>query len=603
MPDAIAIAKARAIARAKAEQPEPPSMCEQHGWREELAACLGVSPHYMGGVDVRIQRGDFIHFTQHWQFLNRDAMVVQSFRKGLWTGQAKLAAAMVRAEQEQRWLFALKAGKLGFTELECVYDAWVLLARAHSRVHIFSRDLTSSATLLSWVRFGLTHLPPYFGVVLLGGQRGGDTGRSLMMRVATEAGGQGDEDIRQAYAYAAGPNVSIDQVATHAHVDELSHMPFPERTWGALSTTVAPGDEELGVPPGTLHIVSRGAGDDVYSADLWHQSMIGRWGHEEIARFVAEHPDDEPPELYSLMPGVVASSRLTPLFCPWWDRPGRDRQWYEEQRATMHVQALAYFAPETPADALAGELTAVYIPPDRWASLRDQYLVDHPLMYVDADGLVQVDQAPIVLSLDAAVSGDCFGVVPVSRHPLDPQRPAIRSARAWTPPASGQIDFEDVQRFIRWLCEGGCMAGHPLKWVTNPPRPDYESTSCPACQDVRDGGRAIPKHNVVQITYDPYQLAEMIQQFEADHLAWCDAFQQGTERLEADGFMHKLALTGRLAHDGDRDLAEHVANAKAKLEADQESKMRIVKRSERGKIDLAVAASMGVWRIMALNVA
>lgn len=588
MPDAIAIAKARAIARARAEQPAPDSACEEHpDWHDEIAACLG--------------RGGFLHFTRHWSFLNRDAMVVQSFRKGLWTGQQKLAAAMMRCELEQRWLFALKAGKLGFTELECVYDAWVLLARAHSRVHIFSRDLTSAEILLSWVRFGLLHLPSYFGVTLLAGQRGGDTGRSLMMRVATEAGGGGTEDIRQAYAYAAGPNVSIDQVATHSHVDELSHMAFPERTWGAVSTTVAPGDAELGAEPGTLHIVSRGAGDDVYSADLWHQAMIGRWGTKEIERFAAEHPDETPPELYSLMPGVVASSKLTPLFCPWWDRPGRDRQWYEDQRATMHVQALAYFAPETPEDALAGELTAVYIPPDRWASLRDQYLVDHPLMHVDANGLVVVDQDAIVLSLDAAVSGDCFGVVPVSRHPLDITRPAIRAARVWTPPASGQIDFEDVQRFIRWICQGGCLAGHPLKWIENPPRPDYASVSCPACAEVRAGGRPVPKHNVVQVCYDPYQLAEMIQQFEADHLAWCDAFQQGTERLEADGFMHKLALTGRLAHDGDRDLAEHVSNAKAKLEADQESKMRIVKRSERGKIDLAVAASMGVWRIMDLN--
>jgi phage terminase large subunit-like protein len=49
-------------------------------------------------------------------------------------------------------------------------------------------------------------------------------------------------------------------------------------------------------------------------------------------------------------------------------------------------------------------------------------------------------------------------------------------------------------------------------------------------------------------------------------------------------------------------LRDHIANARAKLSKDEDSRLRIIKRAPNRKIDLAVAASMGVSRILYLNV-
>ena len=112
----------------------------------------------------------------------------------------------------------------------------------------------------------------------------------------------------------------------------------------------------------------------------------------------------------------------------------------------------------------------------------------------------------------------------------------------------------------------------------------------------------MPRHHVVQIAYDPYQMEEMVQRLRRESVVWCEEFPQTTERLIADGLMQKLALRGALAHNGDPVLREHIGNARAKLSRDEDSWVRIVKRSPTRKVDLAVAASMAVRRILYLNV-
>jgi phage terminase large subunit-like protein len=196
-----------------------------------------------------------------------------------------------------------------------------------------------------------------------------------------------------------------------------------------------------------------------------------------------------------------------------------------------------------------------------------------------------------VLGVDASVTGDMFAVIAVSRHPQRPDDPAIRACRAWKPSDSGgRIDFDEVENFLRLLCKGGCRNGH----ATDMPEP-----TCHACA-ARD--RSIQPHNVVQICYDAYQMEEMVQRLRRDGVAWCEEFPQTTDRLIADGLMHKLALRGALAYHGDLLLSEHIGNARAKLSKDEDSRMRIIKRAPTRKIDLAVAASMAVYRILHLNV-
>lgn len=609
-------ARALAIQQAKEQRVENiPSGCAEHpDWRDELAACVA-------------RPFGFSHFVKHWRFKNRDASVYVRFGQvGLFTGQQKLVDRMERSLEADRWVFALKAGKLGFSELACAYDGWELVSNPLTRVHLFSKDATSSNELLAWVRAGIRGLPAYFGAHVRAADRGGDNLNRFSIAVSPEAMrlevrptalldvegnpipvSPDDEDIRTIVAYAAGPNVSIDQVARHSHVDELSHMAHPEKTWGAISTTVPEGS--------TLHIISRGAGEAVYSARLWYEAMEGR-----------------DPDTFEPVNGFVPVSRIDPFFSPWWERDDRDQAWYTKQEATIKIRsAVSYFAPATPEDALAGNLEDIYIDLARWDQLYDPYLAEHPPIPGDPSGFV--------LALDAGVTSDSFGAALTSRHPLNRDRPAIRAVREWKPdPYLLKVDLDDAERWLRFLLQGGCEAGHPLSWArlamsvdeavaAGVPREMAErgegmhpterrawrardreepggphDLPCEGCARVRQSGNVIiPPLDIVKVVYDPYQLETMMQRIRDEHLAWCDAFDQGKRRTIADAGMHRHAMQGTLSHNGDPQLREHIGNSRAKITPGEDSKLRIVKAAESKKIDLSVAASMAVDEVMELN--
>jgi phage terminase large subunit-like protein len=112
-------------------------------------------------------------------------------------------------------------------------------------------------------------------------------------------------------------------------------------------------------------------------------------------------------------------------------------------------------------------------------------------------------------------------------------------------------------------------------------------------------------YNVQQICYDPYQLESLMQRLRHDRVAWCEPFSQQQDRLKADRMLYDLIVQRRLHHGEDprgavKPLREHVLNSNAKLEKDQDSKLRIIKKSSDRKIDLTVATSMGAYRCLYL---
>jgi phage terminase large subunit-like protein len=70
--------------------------------------------------------------------------------------------------------------------------------------------------------------------------------------------------------------------------------------------------------------------------------------------------------------------------------------------------------------------------------------------------------------------------------------------------------------------------------------------------------------------------------------------------LKADSQLRDLIRDRRLWHRGEPDLIEHLQNANAEIDA-QESKMRLVKRTDSLKIDLAVCLSMDCYELLRLN--
>jgi len=102
------------------------------------------------------------------------------------------------------------------------------------------------------------------------------------------------------------------------------------------------------------------------------------------------------------------------------------------------------------------------------------------------------------------------------------------------------------------------------------------------------------------MSYRLLMLHDLSTRLKQEGLAWFRAFNQGTDRLVADSQLRDLIRDRRFWHRGEPDLLEHMQNANAKLD-DQDSKIRLVKRADRLKIDLAVAASMGSHELLRLN--
>lgn len=536
---------------------EAASGCDEHPTEaEERAACAAAFPH----------------FVRHWWFINRDSGTVQRFNT-LWPGQQ----TVVRLMQEELWLILLKAGKLGFSELECAYDGWVALYRhANARIHIFSMDGTSAKSFLAIVRFGLVHLPAWLGLPIKTDEPGSDTTRSLKLD-------GGPDDTRSVWSYPANKDAAIDQVATHSHVDELARMPWPEDTMASVQSTVAPG--------GSIHVVSRGQGEGNHLTTLYRSAEAGG---------SAFHPHFEPFQSRPRQPVKPVPIGADP-----------NEVWYEEQQASgMTQEQLNWFAPRTADDALKGSGEGAFIPESIWLGCYDP----------DLPGLQPGDRTPLVLSLDAGVSNDFFAAVAISRHPERYEDPAVREVMVWRPPRNGEIDYDEVENWVRMICRGGCLNQHPNgvgdrlssgEMCSQHPHLRYQhrledrpAETCTAdgvpCEACRDGNR-MPGFNVVQIAYDAYQLVDMAQSLHRDRIAWCFKFQQGDKRMQADANLRLMAFQRRLSHRNDPTLNEHIANANAKTAAGEDNKLRIVKRSPSGKIDAAVATSMGVAQVLYLN--
>lgn len=203
----------------------------------------------------------------------------------------------------------------------------------------------------------------------------------------------------------------------------------------------------------------------------------------------------------------------------------------------------------------------------------------------DLPPLLPGDRIPIVLSCDAGTSGDCFAITAISRHPADNARPALRELRMWQPSDFAdeiqdtgsdkpRILYKEPEAFLRW-----CFANF----------------------------------NVLNIAYDPYQLEDMMQRLRGELGVYALQFLQGKDRDIADRAFYDHVIQRELAwnfHDGFTPgeppadgshsalMRQHILNANKKVQKDQESKLRFIKKHENKPIDLLISASQGVRRAM-----
>lgn len=284
-----------------------------------------------------------------------------------------------------------------------------------------------------------------------------------------------------------------------------------------------------------------------------------RWC-ETYAGYAGESPILE--ELYDR--GVVHGECIDPenefyrkdrLLVIWNTKPSTPWQTHE------------YYSQEA-ADLLDTEFERVHH--NQWGSSTSQFV---PSEWFDA---CRHDLPPYekleswVIALDAAVDGDCFGLVAVTRKN---GLVILRHVRKWTPPKGGQIMY------------------------FAPPGTPPEQDESPA-GELR---RLEKRHSIVKVCYDPYQLHSFCNQLKDELVIFFDEFPQTTKRLLADKSFRDAIRERQFWHDGNMELREHVLNANAKSEGEAD-KLRLVKRSNALKIDLAVCASMANYEAVRMNI-
>lgn len=193
----------------------------------------------------------------------------------------------------------------------------------------------------------------------------------------------------------------------------------------------------------------------------------------------------------------------------------------------------------------------VFVPPEWW---------DYKCLKADIPPMGEFQQ--LVIAVDAGISSDCFAIVGGSKHN---DCVSVRYSRVWIPPKGGKLDFSDGDDSPEAALKALIATGH-----------------------------------VAVIVYDPYQLHDLMTRLRREQGVWTDPFDQGTPRLVADKSLYDMIREGRVWHDGSHaDLSQHVKNANRKPEAD---KLRIVKRTDKAKVDSCVALSMMAATLTRLNV-
>jgi len=175
---------------------------------------------------------------------------------------------------------------------------------------------------------------------------------------------------------------------------------------------------------------------------------------------------------------------------------------------------------------------------------------------------------PVIITLDAAVSGAAFGLVMGCRHPIYTDEILILYVQKWEPGLDGKIDY-------------------------------YGTEENPGAEKVLR--RLISQYNVVEVAYDEFQLHAFCSKMKQEGLTVFKPFSQANERLVADSLLRDMIRERRIWHRGEQALLEHLQNADAKIDP-EDRKVRIVKRAERLNVDVAVCASMLCRELTRLNV-
>ena len=190
----------------------------------------------------------------------------------------------------------------------------------------------------------------------------------------------------------------------------------------------------------------------------------------------------------------------------------------------------------------------------------------------------------LVCAIDAGVSSDSFAITAVSRDDGQAERELVINEAVGVSmfvPRKAEAAKVLVRAVKIWVPEGGPLDfAAPYSWLSG----------------------FVRSHRVACIVFDPYQLHDFATRFQQEHGVWCEPFDQGARRAQADVDLLTLIRSRRLLHDGSDELRTHALNAALKMSIQEDTRARFVKSHSSKKIDGLVSLSMAAAQVLYLNI-
>lgn len=304
---------------------------------------------------------------------------------------------------------------------------------------------------------------------------------------------------------------------------------------------------------------------------LWTEMTIPPTLYGHALRWVESYAgyEDESTVLWNLYDNGVNHGARHPDFpdLPVYTNGSQFTYWSHEAR--MPWQTKDYYADEAKL-MLPNEFLRIH--KNQWVSattsLFDNMITWDRCYDPIAQPLLPGDDTPIVLAVDASVSGDSSAIVATSRHPDDSwdapvRRICVRHTSVYYPQPGMKINYsETLEPEIRLLCE---------------------------------------MFNVYKVVYDPYQLHKMCTDLSLDGVGAFEEFDQTRRRSKSDKALYDMIIMRQLRHNGDIELRKHVQNCAVRSEG-ASGTLRLTKKAAGRPIDLAVALSMSADEMLRLCV-
>lgn len=336
--------------------------------------------------------------------------------------------------------------------------------------------------------------------------------------------------------------------------------------WGADQEKARRLFDELTPPPTRLRSIrwlegyAGYEGESILWREIWDRAQKEgrRVTREELDPYGGWPYEDDPPlwinpaaRLCAYIDQGVEARRMP------WKRGERGRLYYASQEATERPDAFRRLHMNEWVSSVQE-----FIPQAWWQACRE---TEPEAIASRLSARLLGKNWPIVIGCDAAVTGDCAAIVGVCRDPVDPSAVVVLFVRLWTPTPGHPLDYgapDGLDAEIRRMCQ---------------------------------------QFNVAEVAYDPYQLHKLMTDLGRDGVVWCRPFNQTAERAKADKQLYDLIRNRRIKHPGIPDLDQHIKNAAAKHAPDEDTRLRIIKKTQSGKIDAAVALSMAAAECLRLN--